>query len=161
VDALYPLKTSSGCFATDRGRSLKALSLGQTLTHFGRNVNSPKNIYATAHTSRTHTGLSYKFAHKIAHFALPKERVPITESVDSDIFFDLQRQLTRQLVFNRSVLPFGLVVVQVEGHIVIRDSNVVSTRSPGVAGPSTGSSYTGMTSGGGRITDASITDGER
>ena len=38
---------------------------------------------------------------------------------------------------------------------------VLYSGKEGVAGPSTGSSYTGMTSGGGRITDASSTDGER
>ena len=38
---------------------------------------------------------------------------------------------------------------------------VLCSGKEGVAGPSTGSSYTGMTSGGGRITEASITDVER
>ena len=101
-----------------RQSEFKALSLRQTLMHAGRDVNSSTHIDATAHTSRTHTGLSYKFAYEIAHFALPKERVPIAESVDSDIFSDLRRQLTRQLVFNRSVLPFGLVLIEIECHIV-------------------------------------------
>ena len=44
---------------------------------------------------------------------------------------------------------------------VKRASPLCSDAGDGVAGPSTGSSYTGMTSGGGRVTDASITDVER
>ena len=37
---------------------------------------------------------------------------------------------------------------------------VLCSGNEGVSGPSRGSSYTGMTSGGGRVTDASITDVE-
>ena len=117
-----------------RQSELKALGLRQALAHFGRNVNSSQNIYATAHTSRPHTGLSYKFAHEIAHFALSEERVAIVECVDSDIFFDLRRQLTRQFVFYLSVLPFGLIFIEIECHIVTRDTNVVPTRSLGIDG---------------------------
>ena len=115
-----------------RQSELKALSLRQTLTHAARDVNSSKNIDTTAHTSRPNARFGDQFTHEIAHLALPKKRVAIAEPIYSNVLLDLRRQFARQLVFNRSVLRFGLVLIEIECQILARDSNVIPTRSLGV-----------------------------
>ena len=63
-----------------RQSELKALGLRQTLTHFGRDVNSSKIVNATTLTRRPNARLSDQLAHEIAHLALPKQRVAIARN---------------------------------------------------------------------------------
>ena len=58
-----------------RQSELKALSLRQTLTHFGRDVNSSKIVNATTLTGRPNARISDQLADEIAHFALSEDRI--------------------------------------------------------------------------------------